>query len=894
MQPVADSLIRALADRYRLERELGRGGMATVYLAHDVRHTRQVAIKVLHPELAAVLGAERFLAEIKTTANLQHPHILPLFDSGTADGNLFYVMPFVDGETLRTRLERETQLPIADAMQIAREVADALQYAHARGVVHRDVKPENILLQGGHALVADFGIALAVQQAGGQRMTQTGLSLGTPHYMAPEQAMGEKTVDARADIYALGAVTYEMLAGEPPFTGPTPQAIVAKVMTSPPAPLTSLRETVPAHVNHAVMTALAKLPADRFTAAGEFARALNAETGDAGAVASGPRPTSSLSARGEVNRATRRSVFFAALLVAVGVAGGWAVARNGATTESSASNNATMFALEARPGERAPTILGQLHAISPDGAVIVYVASVGGKTQQLWRRQMHELDATAIPGTEGASDPQFSPDGRWIAFIVGSEIMKVPLTGGTPTRITNVAVGSGRGMTWTSSGQIVFGHSNLASMFTVSAEGGEARPVFQASGDQTFRWPVAIGGSDDVLFTEFTPRGDTVMLRVGSIGSGESVRLDAAMFSAVGVVGGELIYLTRTGEMRSIAYDERTRAVSGQSVRLAADLLMSPGTGFGFATLSASGDVIFREGRPVSELVVADANGQTRALVPDTLAFANPRASPDGRRIAVSIDNYPRKAIWLIDRETKILSKLSDDEIGILRDRAEWTPDGRSVLYRISGTPTGNTYAARATDLSGGESLISRPRVAVNEMVVSPDGLTLLCRCSPGSERNQDLMWWTTTDTTLHNYTDGIALETGARFSPDGRWVAYVSETAGRRQVYVSAFPGAGGRTQISDDGAGAPVWGRDGYTVYYPKGRQLLAATLRFVPTVSVLSTRVVVEGDYALEDPLHATFDVDGAGNVILVRPVRDARTVVIRNVQSAIRMARREQDQ
>jgi len=210
---VATRLSAALADRYRIERELGAGGMATVYLAHDLRHERDVAIKVLHPDLGAALGGERFLTEIRTTARLQHPHILPLLDSGEADTLLYYVMPLVRGETLRERLERERQLPIPDALRIAREVADALQHAHAQGIIHRDIKPENILLQDGHALVADFGIALAVQQAGGARMTQTGLSLGTPQYMSPEQAMGERTIDARADIYALGAVTYEMLAG---------------------------------------------------------------------------------------------------------------------------------------------------------------------------------------------------------------------------------------------------------------------------------------------------------------------------------------------------------------------------------------------------------------------------------------------------------------------------------------------------------------------------------------------------------------------------------------------------------------------------------------------------------------------------------------------------------
>ena len=213
MNDTLSRLTSALADRYRIERELGQGGMATVYLAHDLKHDRDVAIKVLHPELAAALGGDRFLSEIKTTAKLQHPHILPLLDSGEADGLLYYVMPFVAGESLRARLDRETQLPIDEAVRIAREVADALGHAHAQGIVHRDIKPENILLQEGHALVADFGIALAVTAAGGPRMTQTGLSLGTPGYMSPEQAMGEKTLDSRADIYALGAVTYEMLTG---------------------------------------------------------------------------------------------------------------------------------------------------------------------------------------------------------------------------------------------------------------------------------------------------------------------------------------------------------------------------------------------------------------------------------------------------------------------------------------------------------------------------------------------------------------------------------------------------------------------------------------------------------------------------------------------------------
>jgi eukaryotic-like serine/threonine-protein kinase len=270
-------LVTALADRYRIERELGQGGMATVYLAEDLRHDRKVAIKVLRPELAAVIGAERFLREIKTIATLQHPHILGLIDSGEVNGTAYYVMPLVEGESLRDRLRREKQLPMADALRLATEVSAALDYAHRHGVIHRDIKPENILLHDGSALVADFGIALAVSSAGGNRMTETGMSLGTPHYMSPEQAMGEREITVRSDVYALGCVTYEMLTGDPPFIGSTAQAIIAKVMTEKPAGIRRQRERVSEEVEDAVLTALEKLPADRFATAAEFAAALNGQ-----------------------------------------------------------------------------------------------------------------------------------------------------------------------------------------------------------------------------------------------------------------------------------------------------------------------------------------------------------------------------------------------------------------------------------------------------------------------------------------------------------------------------------------------------------------------------------------------------------------------------------------
>ena len=328
-----------MAGHYAVEEAIGAGGMATVYLARDLKHDRKVAVKVLHSDVAAAIGGERFLAEIRVTAALQHPNILPLYDSGEADGLLYYVMPLIEGESLRDRLDREKQLPVGEALAIIRTVAGALDFAHARSVVHRDIKPENILLQHGQALVADFGIALAATVAGGSRLTEAGISLGTPLYMSPEQALGEAHIDLRTDVYAMAATLYEMLAGHPPFTAASAQGIIAKAIAEPAPLVRRERPSVPEHVEAALLVALEKLPADRFSSARAFADALADES-------SGTRR--STSAQRVTNRKQSRLERLALpALGAISVVGSIAL-----TSKVTASSNARMCPSRAASGQR--------------------------------------------------------------------------------------------------------------------------------------------------------------------------------------------------------------------------------------------------------------------------------------------------------------------------------------------------------------------------------------------------------------------------------------------------------------------------------------------------------------------------------------------------------------
>jgi serine/threonine-protein kinase len=403
---IPENLRAALADRYAIERELGQGGMATVYFARDLKLGRAVALKVLRPELAASLGGERFLREIEIAAKLAHPHILGLFDCGEAEGLLYYTMPFVEGETLRDRLTREKQLPLEDALRITREVADALGYAHSRGLVHRDIKPENILFAAGHAVVSDFGIARAVAAAGTARLTETGLAVGTPAYMSPEQAAGSQDVDARSDLYSLGCVLYEMLSGETPYTGPTPQAILAKKLSEPLPRISVIRETVAAGIEAALNKALARTPADRWPTAADFAAALAHPDASAG----------TRSARRRAMAVVRRLPWWGK--VAVGVSVVAVVALVGSLLLKPRPLNITVS--DVTPVTSDPGVEFE-PAISPDGQEVAYVGGSLDQPRLFVRSTANVAGAAAVrvgdtaPGSEWL--PAWTPDGERVRFL---------------------------------------------------------------------------------------------------------------------------------------------------------------------------------------------------------------------------------------------------------------------------------------------------------------------------------------------------------------------------------------------------------------------------------------------------------------------------------------------
>ena len=833
------ALASALADHYRVLHAVGRGGMATVYLAEDLKHGRKVALKVLHPELAAALGTERFLSEIRTTAALQHPNILPLFDSGESAGLVFYVMPFVEGESLRQRLEREQQLPVDEAVRLAQQVAGALDHAHRHGIIHRDIKPENILLSEGQPLVADFGVALAVSNAGGMRLTASGLSVGTPQYMSPEQAAADREVDRRTDVYSLGAVLYEMLAGAPPYTGPTAAIVTARKMTESVPPLRTIRDTVSGALEAVVRKALARTPADRFATAQEFAQAL-----DLVRTISGPAATESATTMLAPRRRARQWLPWAVATIAVVAAVSWTTLTRRAGIAVTGAPPVE-FPLPVEP--LAVSVHGAAPVLSfaPDGRSLAYVSgpTAGG---QLFIRRLDAREPIAVQGVTRAVGPFFSPDGEWVAYgdVGDSTLKKVRVTGGAPVTICKAI--EYHGGTWGRRGTIAFAadpdQGRGIGIWRVSADGGAPRylvgPDSAVTAEMFLTYPSFLPDGRTVLYATLNGNALGINISALDVETGQHHVVTTGGGWARYVDGGYVVY-AQDGTLMAAKFDARRAVVTGAPGKVRQDVLMDLPMeyGLGHFDVSSNGTLAYLSGPPYQRLsdglAWIDRAGRLTRL-PETGVPAEQlgmntslRLSPDGKRVLVSgmggpledFKGYPKaSSLWIYDLGRGSLTRLVPDQPSVWS--AVWLPDGQRVAAMISEAdrPGVSLFLVRADGVGAPERLTSAPGWRYDvPWSVTADGSRLFYFEHAGGFEGD--VWTIPLAGDRHAeplYNRPSVNEWYPAISPDGRWLAYVSNEGGRPEVYLTDYPARNHRWQVSAQGGEEPEWNSSGRELFF------------------------------------------------------------------------------
>jgi serine/threonine-protein kinase len=840
----------ALQGRYDIERMLGEGGMATVYLAHDVKHERKVALKVLKPELAAVVGAERFLAEIKTTANLQHPHILPLFDSGAADSFLFYVMPYVVGESLRDRLDREHQLPVDEAVRIATNIAEALDHAHRHGVIHRDIKPANILLQDGKPVVSDFGIALAVTTGGAGRLTETGLSLGTPHYMSPEQATGDVSVGAGTDIYALGCVLYEMLVGEPPYTGSTPQAVLGKIIQAKPVSATEVRRTVPANVDAVIRRALEKVPADRFHRAADLVTAL----GDAGfrhTLGAGPEAAQGSARTGSWNRLTAA---FASLAAAFAMLAGWSLL---GPASSAPAAEVRRFEINLPEGGAFTPAAVQPLALTADGASIVASMIIEGRSA-LYVRALGSLEMVPIRGTENVGSFFPSPDGAWIGFndTQAQALVKVPQGGGPSSTIVAIpgSLGGFRGAHWGDAGFIVYAIGAHTGLMRVPDVGGVPDTLTAPAEGEVHRFPYVLPGGGSVLFAS-TGNGGEPQVALLSLESGEYELLTQGDHPHY--VRGCFLVFRRGGALWAAAFDAGQGRLTGDPVPIVEGMR----SGNRFFALSDDGTLVFVTGTGGSGgdlvLVETDLEGGERRLPLGARPIASVGWSPDGRSVVFESDNHIYTYDVVLNTAPRQITFEGDNALPV------YSPDGTRVAFSSQGQGTDvvDLFVKDLTDDSAPRSILSlegyqlMAQWPTDTLIVFESvefGLGDLWMVDLSDPERPEARPYLTSEADLRRAT----------VSPDGRLAAYRSNESGRSEIYIRSFPTPGERTVLSRQGGAILGWSPDGSTLYQGVVGSLGVRAIRLgrgpVPVVLSTDTLLAVRGGQI--EPRAQTLHPDG----------------------------------
>ena len=861
MSDMAERLNAALEGRYSIERELGEGGMATVYLAKDLKHNRSVALKVLKPELAAVVGAERFLAEIEVTANLQHPNILPLHDSGEADGFLFYVMPYVEGDTLKDRLNREHQLPVTDAVQIATDMGEALDYAHRQGVIHRDIKPANVLLLEGKPVISDFGIALAVGAAGGGRLTETGLSLGTPHYMSPEQATGDQVVGASTDTYALGSVLYEMLVGEPPYPGTTAQAVLGKIIAGKPVSATEQRPSIPANVDAAVRKALEKLPADRFKSAQDFVRALD----DPG-FRYGEEPAAGVVA----GRAAWSP--FQMVVAGVAVASTLALGLALLQPEPPQPVSRQVLSTDRWAGLQAP--LGRVAALAPDGSSMVLPLGSGGADRQLGLKMRGSIEITPIPGTEGVLEVVYSPDAQWIAYQVGADVLKRPLVGGAPVTLAEDANPSGvSALAWLDDGSILYEAEDesldvVRWIARISEDGVPLGVVFGPEEQVAPAWARGLPGARGALVIGCPGTSsciaDNANLYVVDLDDLSWEIAVEQVMRAWYAPTGHIVYVRADGAVFAQPFDAADVELTGSVIPLF-DGVRVPGT-YADMLLGADGTLLYVEGAAMGggsqQLVRVERDGTAREIDPrwrltGVVANSGPALSPDGTRLALSIlDSEGGGDVWVKQLDTGPLSRLTFE--GRINRRATWSPDSRSLTFLSNRAGNSDVWTKRADGSDTAELVLDR-EATVPEAMYSPDGTWLVFR--EGNNVAADIYGVRLPmDSAVVPLGVTEFQERSISLSPNGRWLAYVSNRTGSNEVFVRPFPDAGASLQqVSANGGTQPVWAHSGRELFYVNGdNELVAVQVSTNPGFALGQQEVLFSVAGYMRSASYAMYDV------------------------------------
>ena len=793
-----ERLSDALADRYRIERELGAGGMATVYLADDLKHRRKVAIKVLREDLSMSVGATRFLREIEIAAQLQHPNILPLLDSGEAAGRLFYVMPYVEGQSLRQRLTREHELPVGDVVRLLIEVVDALSYAHQRGVVHRDIKPDNVMLTGRHAVVADFGVARAVTQAtGSDGLTSMGVALGTPAYMAPEQATADPNVDQRADIYALGIVAYELLAGRPPFAAASPQQVLAAQVTTAPEPISRHRPGIPAALEHLVMRCLEKLPADRFQTADELLAALEPLATPSGGLA----PTSAR-LPAAASRRVRSRVAIATgivLVVALGALAWSVLSAPGEVALGRSTAVTTESGLEIVP------------AISPDGRFVAYAAGNSANVRVFVRPVE---GGRAIPLSDDSTGfqykPRWSPDGRHLLFLdFNLAVWLAPAFGETGTaRVIAPARGLGYGSAdWSPSGtEIAVVHSDTLSVIAI--EGGPSRVVSVVKDlnscvwSPDSRWFACVRGNSQyvLLGLQFGNLSPSAVVLVPAAGGTPIEITDAASLNHSPAWAGDarrLYFVSNRDGPRDIYAQalDRNGQPRGSASRVSTGLevqsfsLTPDGSRVAYSVYRATANIWSVPFPRSGSITSADATPVTSG----NQIIEVVRMSRDRKWLVYDSNIRGNSDIWrmpVTGGQPEQLTSEPFDEFG-----GDLSPDNSSLAYHSFRTP--GLRQVEVKPLNGGPvERVTRDDIQQSNAVWSPDGQSLTFfetvppyrvsvsrRVGPGA--------WSPARTLVNG--------AGARWMPDGKSISYggIELVNGQMVIHLKAIPVDSGPTRV-------------------------------------------------------------------------------------------------